>query len=101
MSSPSPHFDRYMERALERQATWTRWFAWYPARIDGKRVWFKLVERRVPSCYDCYLCGWRPIDEPKFEYRWPTDEGSRLDGPVRHSAYCEHREEWRKSQIES
>ena len=25
---------------------WRLWFAWYPVRIDGRRAWLRLVERR-------------------------------------------------------
>lgn len=26
---------------------WREWFAWYPVRIRGVRVWLKTVTRRV------------------------------------------------------
>lgn len=26
---------------------WTKWFAWRPVKIQGRRVWFKTVYRRA------------------------------------------------------
>lgn len=72
MSSPSPRFDAYMERASEKQAQWRSWFALWPVKINGRRVWLKMVERRVPSHYDEFLRGWRPDYPTRIEYRMPN-----------------------------
>jgi hypothetical protein len=30
---------------------WEKWFAWYPVKIHGRRVWFRTVYRRTVVCY--------------------------------------------------
>jgi hypothetical protein len=25
---------------------WTKWFAWYPIKLHGRRVWLKIIYRR-------------------------------------------------------
>jgi hypothetical protein len=63
-------FDAYSNNAFTRYAHWRRWFAWYPVKIDGRRVWLRMVERRIPSQYWPQLGGWRPIEVPaKYTYR--------------------------------
>jgi hypothetical protein len=39
-----------VETASERRnrlEKWRRWYAWYPVRIDGERVWLEYVYRRT------------------------------------------------------
>ena len=31
--------------------SWEKWFAWYPVKIHGKRVWLKTVYRRSIMSY--------------------------------------------------
>lgn len=35
----------------KRLKKWQRWFAWYPVRIDGQRVWLEYVYRRTTVYY--------------------------------------------------
>lgn len=65
-------FDQWMERACTRSADWRPWFAWFPVTASGKRVWLRMVERRIPSHYDEFLRGWRADKYPaEWEYRRP------------------------------
>lgn len=36
---------------LLRLRRWYRWFVWYPVKIKGKWIWFKIIERKR-KCYD-------------------------------------------------
>ena len=31
--------------------SWNKWFAWYPVKINGKRVWMTTVYRRLINTY--------------------------------------------------
>jgi hypothetical protein len=33
---------------------WKKWFAWYPVKIKGKRVWLQTVYRRSINSYVDY-----------------------------------------------
>lgn len=41
---------------------WVEWFAWYPVKIHGERVWFKTVYRRLVNTYSDY------DDWERYEY---------------------------------
>lgn len=38
--------DEVMGRAAESAASWEKWFAWHPVKVNGKRVWMKTVYRK-------------------------------------------------------
>ena len=40
----------YYVRKIEK-ASWQKWFAWKPVKIQGKRVWFKFIYRRSVRMY--------------------------------------------------
>lgn len=43
--------------------TWSKWFAWYPVKVHGQKVWCKFVYRRaIPKTYVTY------DDWTKYEY---------------------------------
>ena len=37
-------------RWLAWPGPWESWFAWYPVKINGERVWLKTVYRRRVGC---------------------------------------------------
>lgn len=30
---------------------WSKWFAWYPVRVHGKRIWLTMTYRRCINTY--------------------------------------------------
>ena len=39
--------EEYMDEVMGRiEHPWKKWFAWYPVKINGKRVWMKTVYRK-------------------------------------------------------
>jgi len=44
-----PH-DTFVARKIE-MTPWTKWFAWRPVTIKGRRVWLKTVYRRCINTY--------------------------------------------------
>jgi len=38
--------ERYSYDTVPMRTKWERWFAWYPIKINDKRIWFKFVYRR-------------------------------------------------------
>lgn len=42
---------------------WNKWFAWYPILIDGKRIWWKTIERKLVDIGPWYHTIWA------WEYR--------------------------------
>lgn len=52
-----------------RQTSWRNWFAWYPVKVRGSRVWLKTVQRKG----DFYWRGSAP-KRLRWLYRY-RDEG--------------------------
>lgn len=42
---------------------WTKWFAWYPVTVNGKRVWLQSVYRRW-----CYTLMFGEQFREEYEY---------------------------------
>lgn len=40
----------YVPRRIDKMP-WNKWFAWYPVKIDGERVWMTTVYRRLINTY--------------------------------------------------
>lgn len=57
-------FETQVERE-SRLGNWHRWFAWYPAKINGSAVWLSFIWRRRKSDYYSSGCFW--IDEYSLE----------------------------------
>ena len=73
MSSPSPIFDAYMERAMQAQFEWHCIFAFRPVvTIDGRRLRFRFVQRRFQKQWVEQLNAYRPVWPKVAEYRVPT-----------------------------
>ena len=71
-SSPSPTFDALMERAMQAQFEWHRVVAFRPVvTIDGRRVRFRIVQRRFLKQWVEQLQAYRPVLPRAAEYRLP------------------------------
>jgi hypothetical protein len=49
MMDIGPH-DTFVARKIIT-GPWQQWFAWYPVRVNGKKVWLERVFRRCINTY--------------------------------------------------
>jgi len=52
---------------FESESPWEKWFAWYPVKVNGTRVWGKSIYRRQLEWFEWFELGWE--EHGNWEYK--------------------------------